>query len=80
MPVGSLPDNRHWQGHRVLAVDGSTLKLPASKECTEEFGEYDMGRGGHSRKTCMGRISMCYDVLHKMVLDDTPDNKSVQEG
>ncbi len=47
--------------------------------CTEEFGEYDMGRGGHSGKTCMGRISICYDVLHKTVLDDTPDNYRCSE-
>lgn len=28
-----------WKGLRVLAVDGSTLKLPRSKSIIEEFGQ-----------------------------------------
>ncbi|MBK8700712.1 MAG: hypothetical protein IPN29_14715 [Saprospiraceae bacterium] len=31
-----------WYGHRVLAVDGSRLRLPRSKDIKEEFGEYEV--------------------------------------
>lgn len=33
-----------WRGLRVIAVDGSGIKLPNSKDIAKEFGVYKVGR------------------------------------
>jgi len=50
-----------WRGFRLLAVDGSTLKLPNVKEITDHFGA--------SKGVPMARLSHLYDVLNKIVVD-----------
>jgi len=57
-----------WQGLRVLAVDGSSLKLPNSKEIKDHFGSYDTGRNG-SKEVCMAKCSLLYDVLNHVTVD-----------
>jgi hypothetical protein len=54
-----------WRGHRLLAVDTSTLLLPDSDAITEHFG----GLEGTYGLRNMGRLSACYDVCNGLTLD-----------
>jgi hypothetical protein len=57
-----------WKRHRLLAVDGSTLNLPAHSSVEKEFGVNYVGRNANVKRS-MARISMCYDVLNLLTLD-----------
>jgi len=46
-----------WKGYRILAGDGSTLNLPASKQVRGYFGV-----DSSSRNTSLARIFLLYDV------------------
>lgn len=57
---------KHWQEHRLLGIDGSTIKVPDSKEIRDHFGIQKSG----TRKECpMARISQSFDVLNQISLD-----------
>jgi hypothetical protein len=52
-----------WHGFRVLAVDGSTARLPVKEDIASWFG-------GPSGASCpMARMSRLYDVMNKFVVD-----------
>ncbi len=52
-----------WHGFRLLAVDGSTARLPVEEDIESCFG-------GPSDATCpMARMSRLYDVMNKFVVD-----------
>ncbi len=53
---------KKWQGFRLLAIDGSTLKLPKNKETIEEFGLFY--QGSNITPTILARASQAYDVLN----------------
>jgi hypothetical protein len=53
-----------WQGHRLLAVDGSVTQLPISNELLEHFGK----ARSHAAMPNF-RLSQLYDVKNNMTLD-----------
>ena len=53
---------RRWQGFRLLAVDGSTARLPKEEEVAQVFG------GPVDANCPMARFSRLYDVLNKLVV------------
>ena len=53
---------RRWHGFRVLAVDGSTGRLPDEADIAKEFG------GPVDAAGPMARFSRLYDVLNKIIL------------
>jgi hypothetical protein len=55
-----------WRGFRLLAVDGSRLILPNTKELEVYFG---IVRNQSDTTVTQGRISVLYDVLNGFVLD-----------
>lgn len=57
-----------WINHRVLAVDGSNLRLPGSKSISEEFGTYQAGRNA-DQAVNMAKCSLLYDVLNHVTVD-----------
>jgi len=57
-----------WQNYRILAVDGSRLKLPYSVDISKVFGEYKVGPKANSR-VIMASCSLLYDVLNHTVVD-----------
>jgi hypothetical protein len=61
---------KRWCGLRLLAVDGSLIRLPDSPELFQEFGEVVIANqhGKHDRYP-QGRISLLYDVLNDLALD-----------
>ncbi|MEY8252052.1 MAG: IS4 family transposase, partial [Colwellia sp.] len=63
-----------WQGHRLLAVDGSVTQLPVSNELLQHFGK------AHSLtpRPCV-RLSQLYDVKNNITLDLQVDRYSTGE-
>ncbi|MCF6364568.1 MAG: IS4 family transposase [Bacteroidales bacterium] len=57
-----------WNGHRLLAVDGTRLMLPNHKTVKAEFGECSFGPKADSKRS-MALASMLYDVLNQISID-----------
>jgi len=65
-----------WRGFRLLAMDGSLIRLPQIKEIAEHFGVW---RGRQGLPSAMARISELFDVLNKLTVDALLYPKSVGE-
>jgi len=50
-----------WQGFRLLAVDGSTVQLPATPDTIEHFGLW--------HTTPVARVSQLFDTLNKVTVE-----------
>lgn len=59
------PNGGLWRGYRVIANDGSTLRLPKSDELEAEFGLYP-GKDTNIDYPVMARISEFIDVATKL--------------
>ena len=57
-----------WNGHRLLAVDGTRLMLPNHPSVKAEFGECSFGPKSDSKRS-MALASMLYDVLNQITID-----------
>lgn len=56
---------RIWYGFRLLAVDGSTIKVPKTQAMGDHFGSWNPAKG----EPCpLARISFLFDVLNKIKL------------
>lgn len=58
---------KKWKDYRLLAIDGSVINLPYSKDIAQEFGyeEYQQT----TKKKCMARCSLLYDVENQITID-----------
>ena len=68
---------KKWQGFRLLAIDGSSLKLPKNEETIEEFGLFY--QGSKITPTIVARVSQAYDLLNKITVDSIISPFSVGE-
>jgi len=61
---------KRWRGHRLLAMDGSLVRLPSSQALLKEFGEIAIVNQ-HGKHDCypQGRISVLYDLLNHLALE-----------
>ena len=66
-------DHKTWDGYRLLAADGSTLRIPANQETREHFVSTKNVHGG---ETLIARICQVYDCLNKITVraDIAPRN------
>jgi len=61
---------QRWQGHRLLAVDSSLVRLPARQALGEKFGWVAcVNQHGPRERYPQGRVSVLYDVLNELALD-----------
>jgi hypothetical protein len=67
---------RLWFGFRLLAIDGSTTKLPMTDDVAQHFGVWNVRQGAPST---MARISQLFDVLNKMTVDAIINPKRIGE-
>jgi Transposase DDE domain len=67
-----------WKGYRLLAFDGSTAALPASKEIKKKFGISSSTQAG--TKNCLAQCLFCVDVLSGYMLGYRIGNMSEGEG
>lgn len=56
-----------WRGFRLIACDGSTLRLPESEELVETFGRWPT-QSGQTESPPIARISEFSDMTNKLVL------------
>lgn len=61
---------KRFRGHRLLAIDGSTLHLPTSQELVNEFGtvRYLNGRQHVACDNVESKVAVLYDVLNEIPL------------
>ena len=64
--VASNTDLRFWKKFRLLAVDGSRVTLPFTKELKELFG---VNTNQSLSQVVQGTVSILYDLLNGIVLD-----------
>jgi hypothetical protein len=65
-------DYQTWQGHRVLAIDGSKLQLPDTPSTVKAFGTWTyraQHKGGITGTCTMALGSVLYDVLNRISVD-----------
>ena len=55
-----------WNGFNVLAVDGTSLQVPDTKECGEYFG---LSSNQNETRTAVATASALYDVLNDIIVD-----------
>ena len=62
---------QYWRGHRLLGVDGSTVRLPNHWQVVREFGSCSVSntQGDTGQVFTMARLSILYDLLNDMGLD-----------
>ncbi len=65
-----------WKDYRLLAVDGSTINLPFSKELSKIYG-YARNQTGNTN--IQARISVLYDVRNRLVIDANINPRSTYE-
>jgi len=65
-----------WHGFRLLAIDGSLIRLPQIKEIAEHFGVW---RGRQGLPSAMARVSELFDVLNKVTVGALLSPKSCGE-
>lgn len=58
---------KKWMGFRLLGIDGSTARLPFSKEIVKKHGVHDTSETGVP--ITYARLSQAYDVLNNLTLD-----------
>ena len=66
-----------WHGMTLLAIDGTTLRVPDETEITDHFGVWHSTKG---EKPCpKARASQMFDVLNKITVDELISPKSEGE-
>lgn len=60
-----------WQGFRLVAVDGSKIRLPDTADIREEFGTMRVANqhDAHLGEQPWALASVCYDLLNEIPLD-----------
>ncbi len=67
-----------WFGFNLLAIDGTTLRVPVEKEILKHFGGWATTKG--EKKPCpKARASQMFDVLNKITVDGIISPKSEGE-
>lgn len=65
-----------WHGFRLLAADGSTIRLPHTEDIKKHFGIWKVRQG---RPSPMARLSQLFDPLNKITVDAIISPKHVGE-
>jgi hypothetical protein len=67
---------KKWFGFTLLAIDGSTVKIPRTSEVENHFGVWS----ANSQNPCpLARISQMFDVLNKITVDAIISPKAIGE-
>jgi len=67
---------KKWFGFTLLAIDGSTVKIPRTTEVEKHFGVWSV----NSQNPCpLARISQMFDVLNKITVDAIISPKAIGE-
>jgi hypothetical protein len=74
-------DLRRWQGHRVLGIDSSLIRLPVTASLVKQFGLVECANQTGKSSVCypQARISVLYDVLNHLGWDARLEPHTVAE-
>lgn len=67
---------KKYKGHRLLAIDGSVLNLPDTKQTRERFSIQETGFG-KERVQALG--SFMYDALNNLIISSSIDRKKSED-
>lgn len=65
-----------WHGFRLVAIDGSTVKVPQNSKCKEHFGTLPLRQ---AEPRALARVSQCFDVLNNITIDAIIDSLHIGE-
>jgi hypothetical protein len=65
-----------WNGFRLLAADGSTVRLPHADDIQKHFGSWKVRQG---KPSPMARVSQLFDTLNKITVDAIISPKHIGE-
>lgn len=65
-----------WKDFRLLAIDGSMVRLPRTTDIAEHFGQW---KGRLGRPCPIARISQLYDTLNHITIDAAISPKRIGE-
>lgn len=65
-----------WNGFNLLAIDGTTVRLPRIESISEHFGAWNPRQGS---KCPIARVSQMFDPLNKITVDAIIESKDVGE-
>lgn len=61
---------QRWQGHRLVSVDSSVVRLPQTQAVADVFGWAESSNGqGPQEAHVLGRFSVVYDLLNELTLN-----------
>ena len=71
-------NTKTWFGHRLVAFDGSTVRLPHIEDITKHFGTW---KGSKGEPCPLARVSQMFDSLNKISIDAiiTPNKTGERE-
>lgn len=55
--------------YRLVRADGSSLRLPMSREVEEYFGKFKCNGENTNKNPILGRVSMFVDLCTGLILD-----------
>jgi len=65
-----------WNGFNLLAIDGTTVRLPRIEVISEHFGAWNPRQGS---KCPMARVSQMFDPLNRITVDAIIESKDIGE-
>lgn len=65
-----------WHGFHLVAIDGSTVKVPQNSQCKEYFGTLPVRQ---AEPRALARVSQCFDVLNNITRDAIIDSLHIGE-
>jgi hypothetical protein len=68
-------DFKLWNGYRLSAIDASVIEIPDTKELRDKFGYIE----NQHYKIARAKVSCIYDVINKIVIKSTIDNRNIGE-
>jgi hypothetical protein len=72
------PQTGTWRGYRVIAADGSSLRLPDSIDVERKFGRFKCN-ATEGKKPILGRVSLFIDLCTSLILSARLDSWGVGE-
>ena len=80
-PYYSKSNYRTWRGFRLVAIDGSKLRLPDTPEVREVFGTIPFCNedGSNPGEYPWAIMTACYDLLNEIVLDASIEHSRASE-
>jgi hypothetical protein len=73
--------SQRWQGHRLLGIDSSVLRLPDEEQIWARFGGEEPANqsGACGRRNPMARLSVLYDLLNDLGVETRVEAYKVGE-